>query len=299
MSDPTPQQAYRHDAVTATAADTLDTPSWAGIGTSSARLNDSARSNDLPRLSAAQLMQQQHEATQSIATVTPEYSVDPFPPAAVDQASSTPIAKKPAQPINLEDESAFPSLSMGAGKKAAGIWGASGSSSAAHRIKAPTSNLPNSNGAGGAYSPVRSTTPGLARGDHTSKPITFTEIVSLSAAEIHIHSYGAGGNNAANRSRGSQREAEPTTLGEVMKLIMKKHPSVTVEASTSRNVTTFILKGKTSGDKNGQDEVSAAKRELLGRLAKRISIELEIPAGLRGFIVGAKGSSFSFLAPLL
>jgi hypothetical protein len=119
-----------------------------------------------------------------------------------------------------------------------------------------------------------------------------TATVQLPSAEIHVQAPPASSAFALGRGRGTfsnSRETEPTTLGEVMKLLMKRHPTVTVEASTSRQLTTFIIKGK---GKNAEDEVAGVKRELLGRLAKKVSIDVEVPAGLRGFIVGAKGALF-------
>lgn len=248
--------------------------------------NDDGQSH----LSAAQRLQKQHE---SVPVVVEDQSSivteDPFPPINLNPTLVSAAPAKKAQPINLSDESAFPSLSMGAGKKAGGMWGG-GNGSGLTRVKQGSASASNSNGVSANVS--RSATPaGSTAGDEgvapgVPRPIIFTERVLLPSSDIHVHSYGP-----ASRNKGSLREAEPTTLAEVMKLIMRKYSSVTVEASTSRNVTTFILKGKSVGTKNGQDEVSAAKRELLGRLAKKVSIELPVPASLRGFIVGAKGTT--------
>lgn len=72
-----------------------------------------------------------------------------------------------------------------------------------------------------------------------------------------------------------------------MKLLMKKYAGVSVEASTSRAITTFIIKGK------AEEDVAKAKRELLSRLSKKVTIEVQVPAGMRAFIIGAKGESLS------
>jgi hypothetical protein len=271
MSDPTPQQAYHSDTP-------LNTTTNTSANSSSLPAQSQSNNDQNPILSAAQLLQQQHESISSSS------SIDPFPPTLQDSTTAnngTSSTIKKIQPINIEDEAAFPSLSMGSGKKDAGLWGAGGSG----KIKSTASSNGNgtiSNGGGGGGAAVGA-----------------TERVSLPAGEIHIHPYTIGGGAAGgNRSRGSARENEPTTLGEVMKLIMRHHPTVTLEASTSRNVTTFILKGK-SGTA-GVEEVASAKRELLGRLAKRVSVELEVPASLRGFIVGAKGPfSLCLSSPLI
>lgn len=234
-------------------------------------------------ITPAQMMQQQHEAANAAAQV-PLASVstaDPFPPMRLDDrttasTSAAPASSSatPARAVDLSDESLFPSLSMGGGKKAGTLWGAT-----PRRINAPVQPAAAVNGA--------------AAGEALPRSNLFTERVLLPAAEIHVHAYAAGANGAA-RNRGSQREVEPTTLGEVMKHIMRKYAGVMVEASTSRNVTTFILKGKS------EEDVQAAKRELLGRLAKKVTLDVLVPASLRGFIVGAKGAfKWLFLTDLI
>ena len=252
-----------------------------------------------PRLSAAQLLQQAHEAkateqNSSIITEDPfppfgsssasnGLTTDPFPPST--SSDSAPVPVKP-KPINISDESAFPSLGMGAGPKKAGTtWGAGGS--AAQRIKQQQPAAASASSSNGHLS--RAATPSSAADDTLKVPTNssiFTATVQLPSAEIHVHapSYSAG----IGRGRGGpSREAEPTTLGEVMKLLMKRHPTVGVEASTSRQVTTFILKGR---GKTAEEDVNAVKRELMGRLAKKVTIEVNVPAGMRAFIIGAKGA---------
>lgn len=241
-------------------------------------------------LSAAQRLQQAHEAQEAPAVITedpfPPFKLteDPFPVAQVNESTPAAPARK-AKPVDISDESAFPSLGGGnAGKKAA-TWG-SGGGAAAQRIKQQDSlsaSTPSS----------RPATPSSLGGDEGYTTAARSNIVSatvqLASSEIHIQAPSANSGFAIGRGRGTfsnERQAEPTTLGEVMKLLMKRHPTVTVEASTSRQTTTFIIKGK--GD-NAEEKVAQVKRELLARLAKKVSVEVEVPASLRGFIVGAKG----------
>ena len=223
--------------------------------------------------SAAALLQQQHEALAAPAdALAPAPSTeDPFPVAAAEAAA--PAAPAKPKPINISDESAFPSLGGAAPKATGSLWGAGGT--AAQRIK----QTPQPNG--------HSSTPRASTPNADQKPAVYSEVVQLPTADIHVQALAS---SSADRNRAS-REPEPRTLGEVMKLLMKKHPAVRVEASTSRNVTTFILKATTA---DGEDQVLAVKRELLGRLAKKVTVDVMVPASLRAFIIGAKGQHFAF-----
>lgn len=266
-----------------------------------------------PRLSAAQLQAAHLQALEKAALVDP--TIDPFPPmtisngaGAVNDAqqdldmkdpypptstsssalagSTSKVAAPTPKPINISDESAFPSLSgAGSGTKAGPTWGAGGG--AAMRIKQQLSSAVPSSAASSANGISRVGTPVSEDLNGKSIGSIFTASVQLAQNEIHIQKPAFSG-----RPQGSSREAEPTTLGEVMKLLMKRHPIVTVEASTSRQITTFILKGKGA---NAEEEVAAVRRELMGRLAKKITLELPVPAGMRAFIIGVKGTFPSLL----
>lgn len=240
-------------------------------------------------LSAAQRLQQAHEAQQAAPSISTEdpfppfaLTEDPFPVSTAFEAAPAPSIRK-AKALDVSDESAFPSLGGGSAGKKATTWG-SGGGAAAQRVKQQDSlSTPSS----------RPATPSSAGGDDgfAARSSIVSATVQLPSAEIHIQAPSASSGFAIGRGRGTfsnERQAEPTTLGEVMKLLMKRHPTVTVEASTSRQLTTFIIKSK--GD-NAEEKVAQVKRELLARLAKKVSIDVEVPAGLRGFIVGAKGES--------
>lgn len=243
-------------------------------------------------LSAAQRLQQAHEQQQDTPSIITE---DPFPPFALTEdpfpvSTSFDSAPAPAplrQPksVDISDESAFPSLGgpANAGKKAA-TWG-SGGGAAAQRIKQQDSLAVSSPSS-------RPATPSSAGGEDAgfaTRSSVVSTTVQLLSSEIHVQAPTAGSGFAIGRGRGTfsnDRQSEPTSVGEVIKLLMKRHPTVTIEASNSRQHTTFIIKGKGA---DAEDKVAQVKRELLGRLAKKVSIDVQVPAGLRGFIVGAKG----------
>ncbi|KAM0748974.1 hypothetical protein T439DRAFT_58756 [Meredithblackwellia eburnea MCA 4105] len=261
-----------------------------------------------PKLSAAQLLQQAHEAqaqngtgstdtTTTTATGEDIITDDPFP---VDAAATSFDAPAPApskpKAINISDESAFPSLggAPGGAKKVGSLWGAGAS-----RIKSAASSSPAGSPSlapiGGTATPA-SSNGGLSRSgtplpdDPSSVSMApnpsnvFSTRIQLATSDIHINVPAPG----APRPRGtfSNREPEPTTLGEVLKLINKRHPQAQVEASTSKNITTFLIRAK---GPNAQGEVQAVQRELLSKLTKKVSEDVLIPAGLRALIIGAKG----------
>jgi hypothetical protein len=218
-----------------------------------------------------------------VSTSTNGYSADPFPPSTSTSSQASNTAPVQPKPINISDESSFPSLSSGGGVKKAGpTWGAGGT--AAQRIKqqqpSPARAPAPTNGNG-----VARAAPG-ADATRASPSGVRTATVQLPTADIHVQSPSSSGPRGP-RPAGASREVEPTTLGEVMKLLMKKYAGVSVEASTSRAITTFIIKGK------AEEDVAKAKRELLSRLSKKVTIEVQVPAGMRAFIIGAKGESHS------
>lgn len=251
-----------------------------------------------PKLSAAQQLQQAHEAqangvaaadaaaSAASADAFPALggssssSVDPFPVATYETPAAAPA---PPKPINIQDESAFPSLSMTANPKKAGpTWG-SGGGAAAQRIKLGAPTPTSSNGASRAATP----TPAATVDDTVQANGAYSTRVQLNAHEIHVQAPAG----PAGRGRGvfsNERAQEPTTLGEVMTLLKKRHPTVQIDASTSKNLTTFLIRSK---GPDAQPAVEQVKRELLGRLAKKVNIDVLIPAGLRALIIGSKGAS--------
>jgi hypothetical protein len=247
-------------------------------------------------LSAAQRLQQAHTSIDQ--DPFPVQSEDPFP--VVNQedpkpSSSSTSSRRPAK-LDVSDEQAFPTLggSNNGNAKAKGgpTWGSAGQGLAS-RIKqqqqqqqqqqsSTVSSQPNS----------RPDTPSSAfnatddAGVRTVGNVT-SATVQLATSDIHIQSF-AGARQNRSSTFSNERQAEPTTLGEVIKLLAKRHPNTTVEASSSRQTTTFIIKAKGA---NAEEDIAKVKRELLARLAKKVQSTVEVPASLRGFIVGAKGES--------
>ncbi|KEI39517.1 uncharacterized protein L969DRAFT_49218, partial [Mixia osmundae IAM 14324] len=75
----------------------------------------------------------------------------------------------------------------------------------------------------------------------------------------------------------------PATLGAAIKSVMDMVPGVAIEASTSRTSTTFLFRGKSEGS------IEKARKLLLSRISRKISISLPIPSSTRSVIIGAKG----------
>ncbi|SGY13363.1 BQ5605_C010g05845 [Microbotryum silenes-dioicae] len=305
-----------------TQANTNGTAADHGSSTGATATSASASRAQSAPLSAAQLMQQAHASgASSTAQAKPQNDIlteDPFPPekliredpypslwvpsagagagAVAGAASADASASSSASPaqtqaakkaLDVSDESAFPSLGgITAAPRAASAasWGGGVGGSVAQRLQAAAANNP--------LEASRSATTQQPNGGDdnrsaaTGAPIA-TATVQLAQSEIHIQApSGPGAGRGRGQTFSNAREVEPTTLGEVMKLLMKRNPTVTVEASTVRGTTTFIIKGKGS---KADDDVAKVKRDLLARLAKKVSIEIKVPASTRGFIVGAKG----------
>lgn len=216
-------------------------------------------------LSAAQRLQQQHSQLASNAASDPApMTEDPFPPTLL---AATAPAPRPVAKLDIQDADSFPSLggAVGGAKPTGSLWGSQRATPAA--VTAPRSGTP----------------------DDSSRASVTTATVSLPTSDIHVQALASQAFlDGLGRSR--TREPEPKSLGEVMKLLMRKHPVVRIEASTSRNVTTFIIKA--SGPES-EEEVQSVKRELVARLSKKVTVEVGIPAGLRAFIIGAKGALLS------
>ncbi|KAK4054162.1 hypothetical protein OIV83_001188 [Microbotryomycetes sp. JL201] len=244
-------------------------------------------------LSAAEWLQQQHEQKTQVLTEDPFppqlATQDPFPPAQLDGATAaspaTKASRNASKPLNVQDEDAFPSLgSATQGSKAVGgssLWGAAGSN-AAQRLRSSAA-------VGTPVVPAVGSRPDTPSSDqaYAARPAVATDSFQLATADIHIQA--PGGQQNGQRQRGTfsnERQQEPTTLAEVLKLLMKRNPNVTVEASSSKNLTTFIIKSKIA---NGDAEIAKVKRDLMARLAKKVSTTVDVPAALRGVIVGAKG----------
>lgn len=259
------------------------------------------------KLSAAQMLSRAHAGTSnetsngsSTSNGSGDYMVDPFPPSLDDSITSsnglndesTSVAT-PKRSVDISDESAFPSLGGGSKKVGGTTWGSSGGSERVKQLASSAASLAPPSSATSS----RSATPS-SFDDKPSSNSIYTTTVQIPTLSIQIRSLNSN-NTPKPAFKGitpSRGEPEPSTLGEVMKFLMKKSPNVKVEASTSRSITTFIIKSKGI---NGEQEVERVKRELLARLSKKIEIKVEIPAGLRPFVIGAKGKDFRSISDLI
>lgn len=245
-------------------------------------------------LSAAQRLQQAHAGVDS--DPFPVNSEDPFPVANQDSAKQSSLSGSRPAKLDVSDEQAFPTLGgSGAGNaKAQGgpTWGSAGQGLASRlKQQQQQQQQQQQSSLSAASQPIsRPDTPSSAfnAGDDSGARTVgnaTSATVQLATSDIHIQPF-AGARQSRSSTFSNDRQAEPTTLGEVIKLLAKRHPNTTVEASTGRQNTTFIIKGKGA---NAEDDIAKVKRELLARLAKKIQVTVEVPASLRGFIVGAKG----------
>ncbi|GAA5935504.1 Scp160p [Sporobolomyces koalae] len=251
-----------------------------------------------PVLSAAQRMQQAHEQSQlapASSTVPQTAEIlteDPFPVANLFPSSSS-SSSKPAttstKNVNVEDQDAFPSLGGGPAPKAAAAVTAGGWGS--NKIKqAPQVPTTNNNG-------NRGTT---LSGSGDSATLNF----SIPTNQIHIAAPASSTLEGSQRRNGlfsndpRLKSGPPTTLGEVLKQLQQTRENqqarVTIQASSSSKLTTFIIKAyKPAAVKKGgpsaQEEVERVKTELLAWLEKKVKDQVQVPKALRAFIIGAKG----------
>jgi hypothetical protein len=68
---------------------------------------------------------------------------------------------------------------------------------------------------------------------------------------------------------------------------MTRYNGVKVESSTStaKGTTTLLIKAQR------QQDLERVKRDLLGRIVKKVNETLQVPASTRAFIIGSKGVS--------
>lgn len=261
-------------------------------------------------LSAAQRMQQAHEAAQQQSSSSPADHVlteDPFPPFVVAQDpfppanlappvphTDAPAKAKAASQVDVSDESAFPSLGApvanGKPKASSSLWG---SGAAALRARQAPAAGP---GAAAArdLSPApsgstRSSTPAAAAPGQQQVASTTLQIPTASISISPPASYAHKG----PRGFSNERRETPTTLGEVIKEVTRRVDGVAIDASSSRNLTTFIVKARGA---KAEDKVDRARNELLAWLEKKVTEEVQVPKSLRAVIIGAKGASGATLA---
>ncbi|MBW0466934.1 hypothetical protein O181_006649 [Austropuccinia psidii MF-1] len=137
----------------------------------------------------------------------------------------------------------------------------------------------------------------------TSSNNQFTETLVLLLASIHIGPVPPQYRERGPRQAGEKREEDPKTLPEVLRVIQKRHPTVTVESSTSRDRVTilfrtpFILPPPTSStpslirtvhNLSPEERVLRARQELITRVTRKIEKVIKIPALVKPFLIGHK-----------
>ncbi|KAI8636061.1 hypothetical protein BD408DRAFT_426750 [Parasitella parasitica] len=155
--------------------------------------------------------------------------------------------------LDLNSESAFPSLSASPCPPVASTW----FSSNASRVKAPAS------------SPSRPMAPASGSSKKKSGATQVTDVLGLPASQ-----------QIANMPN--------TPLGFNSSNIIQKviqETGTTIIASTNRSGTTsFVIQGSPA-------DVARAKRELIAGLVIKITEDITVPANTRRFIIGAKGAN--------
>lgn len=174
--------------------------------------------------------------------------------------------KQASNRLDLDSETAFPSL--GGGSAAASTGGSGWGAAARTRAAAAVSSTHASSGGGAGATILQSN--------------IFTESLVLPTASINVT---APPPTTGPRGGFSNREAEPTTLGGVLSQLMSKYNGVKVESSTStaKGTTTLLIKAQR------QQDLERVKRDLLGRIVKKVNETLQVPASTRAFIIGSKG----------
>jgi len=191
--------------------------------------------------------------------------------------------KKRAANIDFDSESAFPSL--GAASSATTSAGSSWSIAAGKgKGKKPATAANGWNGSTGSHLQPPSTAASDADGSRpatpaftaASRPAQIKDTLVLSASSIQL-----GTSAQAPRRRGE--EPVPTSLGEAVGQTMRAVSGVKIDATTSKSQTTFLFRGAS------QDLLDKARQDLLGRIARKITVTVEIPSSSRAIIIGTKG----------
>ncbi|OAV94724.1 hypothetical protein PTTG_03108 [Puccinia triticina 1-1 BBBD Race 1] len=186
---------------------------------------------------------------------------------------------KKQQP-DLDSETAFPSLgTSAAAPKTAGGWGAG---------------------------PALSSRPlaGSFQKIDLSNTNQFTETLVLLLSSIHIGPVPPQYREKGPRAAGEKREEDPKTLPDVLRVIHKRHPTVIVESSTSRDRVTiifrtpFVLPTPTSSTPPliraasslaPEERIIRARQELITRVTRKIEKVLKIPASAKPLVIGQRG----------
>lgn len=174
-------------------------------------------------------------------------------------AAAAPPASSLRQPaMDLDSDSAFPALGASSGK-------GKGSSVRAPQPSGWASATSRQNAA--SAQPANGSNPALSAAASPAHPLNapppataFRDHVSVPSAEIHLSPPSV----VSQMQRKRNEDLPPTSVGEAAAITMKHHPSVKVEASSSKNAATFHFAGPTEA------AVLKAKADLLSRIVKKV-----------------------------
>ncbi|KAI7942236.1 hypothetical protein MJO28_012263 [Puccinia striiformis f. sp. tritici] len=193
---------------------------------------------------------------------------------------STNNNKKKKQQPDLDSETAFPALGTpAAAPKTAGGWGA-----------------------GPALS--SRTLAGSFQKADLSNTNQFTETLVLLLSSIHIGPVPPQYREKGPRAAGEKRDEDPKTLPDVLRVIQKRHPTVIVESSTSRDRVTIIFRTpfvlpvptsstptliRSASNLAPEERIVRARQELITRVTRKIEKVIKIPVSVKPFIIGQRG----------
>lgn len=256
---------------------------------------------------ASQQQQQQSQAPVDTTDPFPVLSEDPFPVAtstfssSYSQPQSQPKQQQPKKQVNVNDESAFPSLGGGGGaavKSGGNVGGGWGNNSGLNKIKQSTPTTSTTSSSNGTSTPTTAQ-PATVSSSENSATLNFS--IPTSSIQITSPSSSSDGSQQQQQRRNGLfsndprlKSGPPTTLGEVLKYLqtLPHNKEVSIQASSSSKLTTFIIKAQGVKGRGAQEEVERAKGELLGWLEKKVRVQVKVPKGLRAVIIGAKGKAF-------
>ncbi|POW22054.1 hypothetical protein PSHT_01679 [Puccinia striiformis] len=140
----------------------------------------------------------------------------------------------------------------------------------------------------------------------------FTETLVLLLSSIHIGPVPPQYREKGPRAAGEKRDEDPKTLPDVMcgnsmkvlRVIQKRHPTVIVESSTSRDRVTIIFRTplvlpvptsstptliRSASNLAPEERIVRARQELITRVTRKIEKVIKIPVSVKPFIIGQRG----------
>ncbi|KAG0148752.1 hypothetical protein CROQUDRAFT_654606 [Cronartium quercuum f. sp. fusiforme G11] len=231
-------------------------------------------------LSTAERLMLQHQQSQTQPNGNHHLSYDEMrassgnPP----EPSTSGRPKSVKQP-DMDSETAFPSLGTpSAAPKTAGGWGSGPALGA--RLG------------------------GGASGVTTATTNAFTETLVLFLSSIHIGPVPPQFRDKGPRAAGEKREEDPKTLPDVLRAIQRRHPTISLESSTSRDRVTILFRTpynlppltaqtpplvRAAHALAPEERILRARLELLTRVTRKIEKTILVPAVAKAFVVGPKG----------